>query len=417
MKMSEKKTGEGRRVVLLLFGLLLICTVFSADVSALGITPGRTTIEFEPGLSRVVPFSVINNEHKDMRVVFRVEGELAQYVSIQQALADFSSSEDTKEFSYMLQLPAALEKPGAHTAQVIAMEIPSEKTAGGYYVGATVAVATEVYVRVPYPGKYAELKMSIVGGSDGEPVNFYGEVLNFGQEDILRAKARVDIMGPTNEIIASVETDEKSVKSKERGEVVATWMPDANVNPGVYHAVMILDYDGELAKAESNFNVGNILLDVISVEVDRFKLGEIAKFNILVESKWNEKVTGAYAQTILNNKEGGVIADFNSASEEVEPFSQKEMTAYWDTFGIKEGVYDGKIVLHYSGRTTERKLQTDIKLNSLKATIIGGRAINIGGEGFKVSKLLVFLVVLLVGINAAWFFYFNKKLKKKEGVS
>lgn len=416
-QIAGRMSGIVLMLIVVLTTLMITCSI---DVIAIGITPGRTTVDFEPGMKRTIPFSVINNEHKDMKVVFRVEGAFAENIALEQAIVDFSASDDIKEFHYIVELPDKIETPGAHITEIIAMEIPKEVNEKGYYVGATTAVATQFYVRVPYPGKYAEIKLTVVGGKDDEPVNFYVEVLNFGQEDILRAVARVDILGATNEVIASVQTEQKSIASKKRDELTATWVPD--VNSGVYHAVAVLEYDGKFARAEKNFNIGDLLLDIIQLEVGGYKnRGDIAVFNMIVESKWNEKVTGAYAQTIINDNEGGEIANFNSAAVDVEPYQQQKMTAYWNTEEYwnrkdsKEGVYDGKIVLHYSGRTTEKKLKTDLKANSLRTTLIGGRAINIGGEGFKVSKLLIFLVVLLVIINAAWFIYFNKRVKKKQG--
>lgn len=390
--------------------ILLILILFSSSVFSIGITPGRTTINFESGLEKTIPFSVINNEKKNMDVILWVEGDLAEYVTLEETLISFSSNEDAKELSYRVELPNEIEIPGEHSAEIIAREMPKEKDSSGYYVGATAAVATQLLVRVPYPGKYAEIKLNVVGGDGDNPVNFYIEVLNFGEEDISNAQAVIEVKGPTNEVIATIETDAKSILSKKRDELVGTWIPD--VNPGVYHAVAILDYDGKKARAEKNFNVGDLRIDILSIETDRFRLGEIAKFDILVESKWNEQINGVYAQTLIKDDEN-IVADFKSASVNVPAFEQTGMTAYWDTEGVKEGEYDGSIILHYEGKTTEKKLEASIGLNSFRANLIGGRAINVGGgDGFKISNLLILLVVVLIIINMAWFMYFNKKIMK-----
>ena len=113
-------------------------------------------------------------------------------------------------------------------------------------------------------------------------------VLSLGEENINKASATIDILGPTNEKLATVKTDEKAVESKNRRDLTAKWKAD--VNPGVYHAVAVVNYDGKLVRVEKNFGVGNLLIDVVDVKVKNFKLGGIAKFEISLENKWNQKI-------------------------------------------------------------------------------------------------------------------------------
>ena len=54
------------------------------SVYAIGITPGRTTIDFEPNLQKEVSFSVTNAEQKEMSIVFYTKGELKEAVSLNQ---------------------------------------------------------------------------------------------------------------------------------------------------------------------------------------------------------------------------------------------------------------------------------------------------------------------------------------------
>ena len=65
-----------------------------------------------------------------------------------------------------LNLPSELT-PGLHTGEVFAMQLPSGPTSEGSQILATLAVVTQVYVYVPYPGKYANAKMYVYGANAG----------------------------------------------------------------------------------------------------------------------------------------------------------------------------------------------------------------------------------------------------------
>ncbi|MCD4666749.1 hypothetical protein K8R47_02990 [archaeon] len=394
-------------VFFLVFAILII-----HKVDAIGVTPGRTTIDFEPDLSQDIKFTVINNEQKDMKAVLRIEGDLAQYIKVSQALINFKAEEDSKELTYRVNLPKDISKKGINKGSIIIMELPEEVDQPGAFVGATAAVATELIVRVPYPGKYAEIDLAVSGEG---PVYFHIPISNFGEQDIIRAGATIDILGSNNEKIVTIETEEKSIKSKERDEIVAEWKAE-NINPGTYHAIVTLTYDGKIAVIEKNFNVGQLRIDVESITVNNYQLGGIAKFLILVNSKWNEVINDVYVQMIINDDQGKEIANFKTASDNVDPLSKKELIAYWDTEGIKEGKYNGKIFLHYEGITTEKEIETDIRLDSLTTNILGttGRVISSGVGTTNTNTLLIILVVVLVVINAGWFLYFRKKKKNIE---
>ena len=120
-----------------MFSILLLL----GEAAALGITPGRTTINFEPGLKKEISFSVINSEHKDMAVLLTVRGELNQSVALSELYTEFSSREETKTLTYDISLPERFEKPGLHEAEIVALELPKDFRTKGTFVGATLAAA------------------------------------------------------------------------------------------------------------------------------------------------------------------------------------------------------------------------------------------------------------------------------------
>jgi len=394
-------------VVILIVSLMLII-----NVNAIGISPGSTTIDFEPNKEYNISFSVLNNEKKDMKVLFNVDGELAQYVALRNILVDFKATEVSKQFSYIVKLPSNLDKPGTHIAKIIVLELPSKVEVEGAYIGARVGVISRLEVKVPYPGKYAEAEVRVSEVRPGQPAVFVIKVYNYGTEDIDKAEATIDILGPTNERVATIVSDAKSIKSKDIRELKAEWVAK---NPGLYHAKMTLRYDGKIAKSEQNFYIGEIFIELLDISVKNFRLGGVAKFELTVENKWNDMLKNVFAEIEMRNQKGDVVGKFKSTSADIGALAKEVIIAYWDTENIESGQYDATIALNYGdGKKTESQFKADVSIDSIKFSLIGATAQVVGGgASIFSSPLVALLVVILIIINVGWFIYFRRRLKKK----
>jgi len=390
--------------------IILLFVISISLVSAIGITPGRTTVNFEPSLSREVSFSVINSENQEMSIVFAVQGELADYITLGQTYADFSSDEESKSFTYTINLPQKFEKPGKYEAEIMALQMPKGIKDQGATVGATVAVVTQLYVYVPYPNKYAEAEVNVV--ESGDNTIFLIPVINRGKLDIVEAKVTIDIYSGREEKVATIESNSDSLLSLERKELVAEWERD--VNPGRYKAVVTLRYDNEIATILKEFNVGEMFLEVLEVNVKDFELGEIAKFNALVENKWSSDLTEVYLNILVYNDEGEVMADFKSPTYDIPGLTKSEMVAYWDTGGVHKGTYDGKLILKYGEKSTDRNIQMKISDTSIEVVGLTGHVIVRGGGTFNLQNILIIVVIFLVIANIIWFVLIKRIMKRKK---
>ena len=397
-----------RKIVfaLLLAAAMLIFSSSTAD--ALGVTPGRSTVDFEPGLKTTSSFNIVNNEHKPFKAYVYIEGGIKEYISFDQQIIEFSETDNSKPFSYTLNLPQRLD-PGDNWGKIVVMELPLEMDVpeGVTQIIATVAVIHQVRVKVPYPGKYLQLDLSVREAAPEESVNFFVKMYNLGQDDIAGAEANIEILGPTNEVIDNIETKSVPVKTMEREELVGTWK--ASPNPGLYHAVATVRYDGEVSKVEKTFYVGNMIIEVIEVSVKDFRLGGIAKFDITAESKWNQPIKDVYAHLVVNDIEENKVADFKSASQDFEAYERAHLYAYWDTEGVGEGEYMTDLALKYEDRETERQVRTKVGLESIRTEILG---VSVGAvtaeEGIDQYPIII-LVVVLIAINLSWFLYFRRR--------
>ncbi len=395
---------------LIMFGILFLLSSLQF-ASSIGITPGRTTVNFESGLSKEVSFSVINSENKEMSVVFVVRGNLSDYITMSQTYAEFSSGESSKSFTYTINLPDRLPNPGRYETEIVALEMPKNIKEQGTFIGATVAVATQLHVYVPYPDKYAEAEVNVVEQGDGK-IFFFVPVINRGDLDIVDVRGVIDIYTSLNEKVTTINTDTDDLLSMERTELVAEL--ESDLNPGKYVAVVSVVYDNEVVEIRKEFNVGEMALEINEVSVPDFELGSIAKFNALVENKWSSDLENVYLNIIVYNEEGEVMADFKSPTYNVEPLSKIEMVSYWDTAGVKEGTYDGKIILKYGDKSSEKNIQMKITDDEIEVIGLTGRVIVRDKGGFNWNNILIILVVILILANIFWFIVIKKILKRKK---
>lgn len=395
----------------LLFGIIFTTMLMLPIAAGLGVTPARTTLNFEPGLEQTVGFSVINSEHKEMNLVLYSQGELNQSIYLTENIIELSASEESKRLEYKLKLPQELG-PGLHTAEVVILEIPANAKTSEAFIGAAVGVTTQLHVFVPYPGKYAEADLNVIDAEKGGDVKFVIPVINLGNLGLVNVKANVDIYNKMNEKIASFNSEEISLAPNEKKDIVTQWKADAEV--GMYRAVATVIYDGQTTKPiERTFSIGTSTLDLQEVEVKDFRLGEIAKFEMLVENKWSEIIRGAYAQTKVYNKEGAVMADFKSPTTDIPPFEKVVLTSYWDTGGVQQGTYDASVFLRYGEKSSQKDLQ--LKVSDDQIEIVGlGYVISERKSGRGDNNSLVMILVVVIGvlvlINVVWFLVLRKRL-------
>ena len=394
-----------------LFAILLVATIITAmpPVNAIGITPGRTTIDFEPGLEKEIYFSVLNNEHKNMQVVFLLQGELNTSITLFDSSVEFMPSEESKQFKYKIKLPEKLE-PGLHAGEIVAFEIP-KSSAGGTYVGAAMAVVSQLYVYAPCPGKCIDTSLNVLDAEQNSTATFIVPIINRGKVGIGEARAIIDIYTSLNERVDTIETDAWPIDAGARTELSAKW--DVNVNAGNYLAKVTVFYDGESKSFEKEFGIGKNVLTIESILVHDFTLGEIAKLQILIENRWSQELKGVFANLLVYNKDSQVMADVKSAADDIPALSRKELVAYWDTVGVEEGIYDGKLMVKYGKKSADRNLVLKISENSLDISGVGYAIRPRGGKGIELSTILFVIVIILLVVNLAWFVFFRRLLGLK----
>lgn len=400
--------------VLGMFALLAVLACPQA--LALGVAPSRDVRNFAPG-DMSVQLSIINTNHESMKVVIYAEGDLADYVTIPTPTLSFKEDETEKTITYTVKVPGNLG-PGKHEIDVIVLELPStflesdqntiitdEQT----MIGATTAIVHQLFINVPYPGRYAEGNLFISAGNVGETVTFTISVSNKGTEQIT-AQGRVRILGPTNEEIASVQAEPIKVGSGAESKAVMNWQAD--VNPGVYTAEAILNYEDKQFKVTRQFTIGNNQVTIKDLKVDDFKLGEIAKLDIQVENEWNQKAENVYALVKIVDGGGSVLSQFTTSTISMNPQSTATLYGYWETQDVTVGTYTIDVILNFGGKQVERFFGVVVGIDSLNVkdfSKIGGQVVKGKGEGSNSTALLVIIIVVLILVNVGWFVYLRRR--------
>jgi len=401
-----------------IFVFSLVLLILIEGAFALGTFPGRTTIDFVPGLEETVKFTIVNSEERNVNLVISAQGELQDYVHISENVIKMAANEASREISYSLKLPQKLE-PGLRTADVVIVQLPDQFVETGQMsVGAAVAVLTQVHVNVPYPGKYGEINLNVLGPDEKGAVTFAVPVFSKGEFALIGVKGTIDIYTSMNEKVATVHTNEVAeIPGQGRAELIAEWDVSSSA-PGPYRAEATVTWGEGTEKIEKEFVLGGQGLNLGSIEVNDFTLGEIAKFEALVENGWNEKAENAFVEIIVYSEGGNVLADFKSQTYDIESGDDVLMLAFWDTKGVVENTYDSKLFLRFDGGSDQQQdLKLDVRAKEI-VIIVAGYTFRGGVTGGGISRgLLIFLIaaiVVLVLANVSWFLYLRKKIGRKK---
>lgn len=398
------------KIIIWILALILIVT----SVFALGITPGSKTFNFEPNLNKEIKFHLINNEHIDMNIELSAEGDLGQYISFVNNNLNFNPNDESKEVIVNLNLPLEIKEPGTKVIKIKAVQSNVELNNKGTIINADLAVVSMINILVPYPGKYVEF--SLEANNINNQTILIVPVYNKGIESIQSAKAEIEIYTLDNKFVKTYLTNELSIKSKTKTELTSV-VSDA-FDSGLYNGKVKLTYDGRVESIEQKVTIGASLMEIIGIYVNNFVLGQIAKFDMVVQNLWNKDIINIFGNVILYDSAGSEMANLKTPSETIGALTKKVLSSYWDTKGVEEGIYTGKAVLNYENKTTEKTLKTQITLNSIKTEFIGTGLV-IGeqsGSQINKEKVLKVLVIMLVIGNITWFLYFRKKFRHEKSL-
>ena len=272
--------------------IFFLFLLFSSLTTALGVVPSSHDILYEPGKEVSYQLKVVNNGGQPRQVILYAEGELANVISFDTSVIDFQSGQEEQLVTVKLNQPNSMAVQGKREGRIVVRELPQ----GGGQISAILTIVSKLFLVVPYEGTYAETRLFVGEFQSGKQGNFVVEIHNLGSDDITAAQVFIKIYNPrTNQEMASLISNEERVEKKKKELITIPWTPD--LPNGAYKAVATSVYDGNSVDDQKLFFLGKQSISIDSITVKDFKLGGIARFDILLRSEWSDEISDVHRES------------------------------------------------------------------------------------------------------------------------
>lgn len=378
---------DKKRLVLFLIAFAVFCIFNCFSAYAVGVGPALTRINFQPNLEFSVDYIVVG-VGGDQELEIYSRGDLKDYVSF-----DKTNLTGEGNFKTTIKLPPHIEKPGPNPIYIGVIEALPE--GGG--MGARVGVEAVILINVPYPGKYAEVSVSVGNINEGEDLEFRVNVNNLGLENI-DALTNVEVYSG-EEKIETVDLGQKYIETQKEWEFMKKHN-SSDYKPGPYKAIAVVNY-GKITKAETEFKIGSLFVNITNWTTEVIE-GKINPFEIEIESLWNTPISNIYADVNITDKtNNGSVDFFKTPSVSLNPWQKTTLQGYLNAEKIKTGAYEANVTLFYEDATTGKIIEINV-INPRKALII------------KLAIGSIIGIAVLIIIYLVWRRY-GKIIKKRKG--
>jgi len=337
---------------------ILLIVMLAPFIMGVGISPSSQEIHWEEGLSKYVNIKIKNPEEQTLTISGSASGELEEYITFPKN--DYVISQDAY-FTYLIDLPET-EKKGVLTTDIIIRADP-ESNPGQTQIRATTELVSVLKLIVPTGEKYVEGSLHIPKVETGKLEHVLIEMKNYGIKDIDSVECLVEFFD--EEMIDSIRGERFRLASKEKKTVVLDWEP--KMRNGKYEAVLTIDYDGNIASDERSFTVGGPEILLKEMAIRDFRLGDIARFDLSIESNWNRNIENIYIEArILEDR--GIVSSARTESVMLDPYSSATIPAFIDTAGMEQKVYDLELIIHFLDRTEKQVRSIDVSEEQIGVT-------------------------------------------------
>jgi len=379
--------------------LFLVMIILSLEYAmALGISVNKD-VNYIPNTTREYQVCFRNSNDAPDPIKVTVEGPIADLITLNFPDVMTLGPKETSCNSYTVRMPETMELVGPIGNYIVATEIPAEASGGGIQFVVVVSVKHRFTMFVPYPGKYLQISLDASNVKVGEPVTFVVNGESKGVETIKKVTGEIEIYDiATDELVDKVRLSEAiNIRTNDNVKLTGAWSTKGK-KPGEYMAKANIIYDEKSELLETRFQVGSLNLEVIDHTKEAIN-NTINKFDIVVESNWNDAVSNVYADVRI--KKGSYLAEFRTPPITVKPFGKGTISSYWETVGTDVGLHDLLITLHYANKVTTKEGKVNVILMHVEKP-----------SPFNTTTLLIIIVILLAIFNIFWFV--KSKLKEKK---
>jgi len=362
-----------------------------SNVYAIGISPSKEVVFFEPGATKNVQFYVVNRDELPITASVSVNGEFSDLINLDSSPFILSPGEK-KYIDITLTLPNEIASPGDHELRVIAQEIGSGDF-GNATVGATAAVIGRLILRVPREGTFLGASLSANSVSIGEDVTFRVGLESLGTLNINNLEGTIFIYNSKNESVDTVKFSD-NLAAGETKSLDIPW-DSSNAVADEYSAKLVVDYSGKVAEASTKFKLGDVVVKILSFDKQIIS-GKITEYQTTVESGWNNPIDNVFVKLQIDYDGQGY--NYKSESFSLDAFKSNSVKMFIDARELEPGVYPAIIGVYYEGLSSEEEFQIEFK-QGINYILIGGLSV------------LVVVILILIGYLI---FVRRKKSKSKK---
>ncbi|MEK6846221.1 MAG: hypothetical protein AABY26_05650 [Nanoarchaeota archaeon] len=405
-------------VFLRFWGLIVLLLLINlVGTLAISITPSGQDIPYEPGTSKTVQFTTSGMEE----VEISVSGPLAEYAKLLTPAKMSGCANTACTIQIQIDIPDLSQKsPGINSLTVSAREMQSNVDPfGGSGISALVQINGIVKMVVPYPGRYALVKLKAVKESVdvGTAVPFIAEVTNYGNENIPVASGKMYIypLGSGEKEYSLDLSSVENIPPMEVGQLKGLWNTK-EVLPGRYGAIVNVSYGGAEQATGKLFGieVGDKVAKVMGISPNTLEPGKVQKITFTVESFWNEEME-VYVHSKLKDVNNVLLTEGDSKSIKLGR-GEGKIDTFLDLSEVKEGDYTVEAITKF-GDALEHTESFPLKVVSVVKSASPDEAAKAGSaeEEGSSSGWIVIIVIVVIALAAGAGFYFYRKNQEEDG--
>jgi hypothetical protein len=285
----------------------------------LGIRPGLIDMHFQPGYKFSVDYEAWGGGNADDLEIFAT-GDFAEYVKFSKSYLKLPGS-----FTAYIALPEEAKKYGKNYLYIRVSEpdlTAEEKFLRGG-INTRLALGALILIRVPYPGKYAEIEDFEINSGNAEDSVFFNLVVRGAGEENVFVKSNAEVF-KDGQFLEKIDFGSKIVQPKKKSLFRAVRYGN-HYEPGDYDVTAFIEFEDVILNETKVMRIGTMFVDILDWTRE-FNKSQISPFSIEVESKWANSLNNTYATVSITDDVGLVFSSFKTLPLDLGPWKKELKT-------------------------------------------------------------------------------------------
>ena len=393
-------------IILLVLGIIVF--LISDSVFALGVTPGRKTLQFEhKDISG--SFTIINNDPDPITVLLSADVFPVSF----NAKEVFLDSGESREVSYTIHLPQSLSS-GTHQVNMMA----TPKDFGGESVHSLPAVTSQVMINVPSQEKSAQATLDMKISEGGDEAIFFVAIENRGTAIIHTVDTYIEIANNTS-LLQTLKGSTVEIESLQRKDMQLHWTTPLI---GIISTTTNIFYDNQKISLYNNFTIEELFLQFVGLKITDYE--EDVKVNLEIELKNSGK-----------NDLQGVTCTIRLYQTDIKAFSSpvsidsgtsKSCKIVFPLGEVHQPVPIGVLEINYGSGLITKEISMKINKDTIHI-IINGQDLSfektrfasqeivdaVSGVALPITIILAIIIIIIININITLYYLRKRKPSQK----